>query len=159
MSLIGPALDRTKQIHAPPSLAPPLPIPSMPMASASFPAFIGQSPVTILLDPSSESFCVSQVLVHKLGLPCSFGISGVQFAAANLHVPTDDGGYHSCLSLRVSYDLASDVVLGNDWLMPCEPILADNQSRIRKPLPSTMDRLPPLHLWHPTKRVLIKILF
>ena len=63
------------------------------------------------------------------------------------------------VSLCVSYDLASDVVLGNDWLMPCEPILADNQSRIRKPLPSTMDRLPPLHLWHPTKRVLIKILF
>ena len=137
----------------------PLPMPSTPMASTSFPAFIGQSPVTVLLDPSSESSCISPVLVHKLDLPCSFGISGVQFAITNLHVPTDDGGYHSCLSLRVSYDLTSDVVLGNDWLTPCEPILADDQSRIRKPLPSTMDHLPPLHSWHPMKCVLIKILF
>ena len=62
------------------------------------------------------------------------------------------------VSLCVSYGLAS-VVLGNDWLTPCESILADDQSRIRKPLPSTMDHLPPLHSWHPTKRVLIKILF
>ena len=127
MSLIGPALDRTKRIHAPPSLAPPLPIPYIPMASASFPAFIGQSPVTVLLDRSSESSCISLVLVHKLDLPCFLGISGVQFATANLHVPTDDGGYHFRLSLRVSYNLASDVVLGNDWLITCEPILADNQ--------------------------------
>ena len=89
---------------------------STPMAAPSLPAFIRCSPVTVLLDPSSESSRICPALVHRLDLLCSFGISGVQLATPNLHVPTDDSGYHSCLSFFVSYDLASDLVLGDDWL-------------------------------------------
>ena len=108
--------------------------------------------MAILLDPSSDSSRVSPVLVHKLDLPCSFGISGVQFATANLHIPTDDGGYDSCLSFVVSYSLPSDIVLGNDWLTACEPILADDRSHFLRPLPSVVDHLPSPHSWCPTNR-------
>ena len=115
MSLIGLSSDRNKtdisNLRIP---SPFLPSSSTPMATGSFPASAGQSPVTILLDPFSESSQISPVLVHKLDLPCSFGKSGVQLAATNLHVPTDDGGYHSYLSFSVSYGLTSDLVLGND---------------------------------------------
>ena len=37
------------------------PAPSTPMATPSLPAFIGRSPVTILLDPSSERSRISLV--------------------------------------------------------------------------------------------------
>ena len=126
------------------------------MATGSFPAPVGQSPVIVLLDPSSESSQISPVLVQKLDLPCSFGKSGVQLAAANLHVPTDDGGYHSHLSFPVSYGLTSDLVLGNDWLAPCKPTLADDWSRILKPLQSTVDHLLPPNSWHPVKHLFLR---
>ena len=122
------------------------------MASTSFPAFIGQSPVTILLDPSSSSSRISPAIVHKLDLPCPFTISGTQVVTADLHVPTDGGGYHSRLAFLVSYDLGSNLVLGNDWLAPCKPVLAGDLSSFLKPLPSTVDDLLPPHSWHPTKR-------
>ena len=61
------------------------------MAAIPLTAFIGPSPVTIFLDPSSSDSCISPVLVHKLDLPCSFGILGAQLTAANIYVPTDDG--------------------------------------------------------------------
>jgi len=130
----------------------PIPLPLTSMTTAPLPAFIGRSSVAILLDPSSGSSRVSPVLVQKLDLPCSFGKSGVQLATANLHVPTDDGGYNSRLSFLVSYGLASDIILGNDWLTTCEPVLADDQSHFLRPPPSTVDHLPPPHSWHPTTR-------
>ena len=40
------------------------------MAGTPFPVFIGQSPVTILLDPSLNSSRISPALVYKLDLPC-----------------------------------------------------------------------------------------
>jgi len=84
------------------------------MTTASIPAFIGGSSVTVLLDPSFGTSRVSPVLVHKLDIPCSLGISGVPLAIANVHICTNDGGYHSHLPSSVSYDLTSDIVLGND---------------------------------------------
>ena len=116
-----------------------------------FAAFIGRSPVMILLDPTSENSCISPVLVHRLDLPCSFGISGVQLATANLNVPTDDGGYDSHLSFTVSYGLTSNIILGNDWFTACKPILADDRSRFLRPTPSTVENLQCPHSWHPTK--------
>ena len=160
MSLIGLPSDRNKTRYylrvCPPPFAFPLHTSSASMATGSFPAFIGLSPVTVLLDPSSERSRISPVLVHKLDLPCSFGTSGAQLATTNLRVPTDDGGYHSRLTFSVSYGLTSDLVLGNDWLAPCEPILADDRSRILKPLPSTVDHLLPPNSWHPTKRLFFR---
>ena len=123
------------------------------MTAASLPAFIGQSSVTVLLDPSSKVSCVSPVIVHTLDLPCSFGISGVQLAVANVHIPTDDGGYHSCLSLPLSYNLSSDIVLGDDWLANCKPVLANDSSHILRPSQSTIDLLLPPHSWQPTNRL------
>lgn len=117
------------------------------MSSAPLAAFIGWSPVAILLDPASDSSCISSVLVHKLNLPRSFGISGIQLATAGLHVPTDDSGYDSRLSFAVSYGLASDIILGN-----CEPILSNDRSRFLRPLTSTADRLQSPHLWRLTNR-------
>ena len=128
------------------------PSPTASMTTVPLSALIGQSPVTILLDNSSDGSRISPVLVQKLDIPCSFGKSGAQLATANLHVPTDDGGYDSRLSFLVSYDLTSDIVLGNDWLTACEPILADDRSRFLRPLPSIVDHLPPCHSWHPTTR-------
>ena len=122
------------------------------MTTAPLRAHIGRSPVAILLDPSSSDSRVSPVLVQRLDIPCSFGKSGVQLATADLHVPTDDGGYDSRLSFLVSYGLASDIVLGNDWLTPCEPILAEDRSHFLRPLPSTVDHLPFPHSWHPATR-------
>ena len=65
-------------------------------------------------DPSSNSSQISPALVYKLDLPCSFVISGTQLATADLHVPTDGGGYHSHLSFSVSYGLGSNLVSSND---------------------------------------------
>ena len=108
--------------------------------------------MTILLDPSSSSSRISPALVYKLNLPCSFTISGTQVVTADLHVPTDDGGYCSRLAFLVSYDLGFNLVLGNDWLAPCKPVLAGDLSRFLKLLPSTVDNLLPPHSWHPNKR-------
>jgi len=121
--------------------------------TAPFAAFIRWSPVTILLDPTSENSRISPFLVHRLDLPCSFGISGVQLATANLNVPTDGGGYDSHLSFTVSYGLASDIILGNDWFTACKPILADDRSCFLRPTLSTVENLQSPHLWHPTKRL------
>ena len=129
------------------------------MATATFSAFIGHSPVAIPLDPSCESSRISPAVIHKLDLPCSFEISGIQLATANLHVPTDDGGYRSRLSLLVSYGLASNVILGNDWIVPCKPVLAEDQSQFLKPPPSTVDHLPSPHSWCLTNHLLFQISF
>ena len=145
----GPASKVHKQMyiffHFPP------PTLSVPMATASFLAFIRQAPVTISLDASSDSSHISPVLVYKLDLPCSFGISGTQLATINLHIPTDDSDHHSCLSFSISYGIASDIILGADWLAACKPILLDDWSHFLRLLPSTVNHLTPPHLWHPTK--------
>lgn len=115
----------------------------------SFPASIGQSAVKVVLDSSHNTSCISAALVHKLDLPCSFGEAGVQYAIANLHLPTDDGCYQSRLILPVSYGLPSDLILGDDWVAPCKPVMSDDRSRLLKPHPSTVDSLPPPHSWYP----------
>jgi len=123
------------------------------MTATPIPAFIGQSSVTVLLDPSSETSWISPVLVQKLDLPCSFGISGVQVATADVHVPTDGGGYHSHLPLSVSYHLTADIVLGNNWLGHCKRILSGDRRRILKPLLTTVTDLLPPHSWCSTNRL------
>ena len=72
----------------------------------SFPASIGQSAVKVLLDSDLSS----AALVHKLDLPCPFGEASVQYAFANLHLPTDDGVSQLRLVLRVSYGLPSNLI-------------------------------------------------
>ena len=74
----------------------PLPWP-LSMITTPLPALIGWPPVAILLNPCSGGSCISPVLIQRLDLLCSLGKSGVQLATANLHIPTDDGGYDSRL--------------------------------------------------------------
>lgn len=129
---------------------------SVPLTAVFLPAFIRRSPVTVILDRSSESSCVSPVIIHELDLPCSFGTLGIPLAVANVHTPADDGGYHSCLSLPLSYNITSDIESGNDWLAHCKPVLASDQSHtVLKPSQSAIDILPPPHSWHPTDRSLL----
>ena len=88
------------------------------MAAVPFPAFIRQSPVKILFNPSSDSSRMSPVFIHKLDLLCFFRVSGAQIATADLRVPTNDSSYRSRLSSLVSYGLPTDLALGDDWLIP-----------------------------------------
>jgi len=91
---------------------------------------------------------ISHSIVHSLDLPCTFTKSGHQICSASLCVPTVDGCYRSWLNLVVGYGLTSEVVLGDDWVAPCQPVLTKDHSTIQQPPPTLLDRLSAPHQWY-----------
>ena len=78
----------------------------------AFPASIGESAVKVLLHSSHGA----ATLFHKLEE------AGVQYAVANLHLPTDDGGLKSRL-IDILPGLPSDLILSDDCVAPCKSVI------------------------------------
>jgi len=117
--------------------------------SAQFQAFLGQTRVTVDLDPSSPTSSISLALAHALNLPCIFTESGHQTCSTILAVPTVNGFYRSRLDFVAGYDLPTDVVLGNDWMVPCEPIQLEGCYSLQQPTPHLLDDPASPHRWYP----------
>ena len=111
-------------------------------------AFLTQSSVSLSVDLSSPYSMVSAPVVYTLNLPCIFTASGHQNCSVSLCVPTINGHYRSRLSLVVGYHLPSDVILGNDWVASCQPIILDDKHIIQQPSPSLLSGLLPPHCWY-----------
>jgi len=111
--------------------------------------FLGESKVSLSIDPDSEESCVSAPAAYSLNLPCIFDKLGRQFSSVEVEVPTVSGFYTSQMNLVVSYGLPSDVLLGSDWVLPCQPIFIDDRPFISNPALETVRVLPPPHSWRP----------
>jgi hypothetical protein len=94
-------------------------------------AFLTQTRVTVDLDPLSPTSTISLSLVHALDLPCIFTESGRQRYSGTLLVPTINVFYRSRLDFVVGHGLSADVVLGNDWMIPCQSVLLTDLSSIQ----------------------------
>ena len=112
-------------------------------------AFLAQTAVSVSLDSSSPHSEISASIAYTLNLPCTFTGSGQQSCLTFLCVPTIDGYYRSQLDFVVGYNLPSDIVLGDDWVCPCQPVLVDGRSMIQRPCPLLLDRLSSPHYWYP----------
>jgi len=119
------------------------------MSNPPLVAFLDGTRVTVDLDPSSSRSLISLSLAHTLNLPCIFTATGHQTCSATLVVPTINGFYRSRLEFTAGYDLPAGVVLGSDWVVPCQPIPLEGQSSLQQPMPHFLDRLPPPHRWYP----------
>ena len=87
--------------------------------------------------------------MYTLDLAAIFTESGHQTCAVTLVVPTVDGYYSSRLGLVIGYSLPADVVLGTDWIIPCQPVLGEDHMVLQRPHPNTVGGLPPSHNWYP----------
>ena len=117
------------------------------MNSPTLRAFLVQSLITASLDPSSPVSKISPSVMHTLDLPSIFTESGHLTCTATLTVPTINGCYYSRFCFTVGYNLPTDVVLGADWILQCQPIFTDDQTALRRPDPHFFDT-PSLHHWH-----------
>ena len=52
--------------------------------------------------------------------------------------------------LVISYSLPSDIVLGSNWLIPCQPVPIDEPPFFSRPLPNAIQSLHPPHSWQAT---------
>ena len=111
---------------------------------------LGENDVSLSIDPSSDVSRISASTVYTLNLPSIFDNAGLQRSATEVKVPTTGGSYLSKLDLIVSYDLPSDVVLGCDWLIPCQPVPIDEPPFFSGPSPDTIKSLCPPHNWQAT---------
>ena len=98
-------------------------------------AFLDGTWVTVDLDPSSSCLLISLSLAHTLNLLCIFTATGHQTFSATLVVPTINGSHHSQLNFTTSYDLPAGVVLGSDWVVPCQTIPSEGQTALQQPTP------------------------
>ena len=57
--------------------------------------------------------------------------------------------YRSQLDFEVGYGLPADMVLGNDWVAPCQPTLVEDHSSLQQPSLQLLDSLAPPHYWYP----------
>jgi len=112
--------------------------------------FLGENKVSLSIDPAFEESHISASTVYALDLPCPFDASGRQFSSVGIEVPTAGGFYASQMKFAVSYGLPSDVLLGSDWTLPCQPLFIDNRLSISDPMPENVGVLPPPHRWQPT---------
>ena len=111
---------------------------------------IGEDIVSLSIDPSSGLSRISASTVYELNLPCIFDSAGLQRSAIEIKVPTAGGSYLSTLDLVVSHGLPSNVVLGSDWSIPCQPVPIDESPFFSTPSPDTIQSLHPPHSWRAT---------
>ena len=111
---------------------------------------LGEDSVSLSIDSSSDVSRISASTVYKQNLPCIFDNAGLQRSAIEIKVPTTGGSYLSTVDLIVSYDLPSDVILGSDWSIPCQPVPIDESPFFSRPSPDTIQSLCPPHSWQAT---------
>ena len=127
-------------------LFPPPPHHPCNMSAQPLQAFLDQTRVTVVLNPSTHTSSISLALVSALNLPCVFTETGRQSCSAMLIVPTIGGFFRSRLDFAVGYALPADV-LGNDWIVPYRPIFLEC-SPLPQPMPHSLDGLEPPHFWY-----------
>ena len=112
-------------------------------------AFLAQTLITVCLDPSSPVSNISPSVVYALDLASVFTESGHLACTATLTIPTIGGCYYSHLHLVVGYNLPTDVVLGADWVLSCQPVLTNDHTALKRPDPHFFNAPPLLHHWYP----------
>ena len=119
------------------------------MTTFTYHCFLGEKKVSLSIDAASEKSQVSTSVVYALNLPCVFDKFGLQNSSVVIKVPTVGGIYISQMNLPVSYGLPSNVLLGYDWIILCQPTFIDNHQFILGPTLTTIKALPTLHSWQP----------
>ena len=119
------------------------------MTAPNLHGFLAQSPVEISFDLSSPVSKISASIVYALDLAAIFTGSGHLTCSTTLVIPTLDGHYSSYLDLVVGYSLSADLVLGADWVVPCQPVVSQNHAILQRPCSHLLDSLPPPHYWYP----------
>ena len=119
--------------------------------------FLGENKVSLSVDATSEESCISASAVYALNLPCIFDMSGHQFSSVKVEVPTAGGFYLSQMNLAVSYGLPSDVILGSNWLLPCQPLFVGDSLLISDPTSETVQALSSPHSWQPVNGVFLSL--
>lgn len=117
------------------------------MTTPSRHCILREHKASLSIDATSKISRISPSLVYTLNLPCIFDDSGVQHSLVEISIPTKDGFYLSTISFSVSYGLSSDVILGSDWLLACNPTFIDEYPFISRPSLSSIQMLPPSHNW------------
>ena len=125
------------------------------MTDYTYHCFVYERKLSLSFDANSNVSLISASVVYNLNLPCIFEISGLPVSSADLSVPTVGGAYVSQMNLVVSYDLASDVLLGSDWLLPCQPVFTDGLPFLSNPPPETVREISPPHKWEPTSGLFV----
>jgi len=100
------------------------------MSTLNLHGFLANYLVTISLDVSSPVLKVSSSVAHILDLSAIFAETGQLSYVTSLIIPTLDGHYSSCLDLVISYGLPADIVLGADWVLPCQPIFSEGHTAL-----------------------------
>ena len=112
--------------------------------------FLEENKVSLSIDTASEESQVSASIVYALNLSCIFDKFGLQNSSVVVKVPTVGGFYISQMNLPVSYGLTSDVLLGCDWILLCQPVFTGaTRLSISNPTPETIRALPAPHSWQP----------
>lgn len=119
------------------------------MTTFSYHCFLGENKVSLSIDVASEESQVSASVVYALSLPCVSDKFRLQNSSVIIKVPTAGGFYISRMNLPVSYGLPSDVLLGYDWVLLCQPTFIDNHRSISGPTLATIETLLALHSWQP----------
>ena len=120
------------------------------MATHTRHCFLGQKKVSLSINPAFELSQICASVVYNLNLPGIFNKSGQQCSSVDIKVPTVDGFYVSQMNLVISYGLLSDVLLGSNWILLCQPTFINDSPFISDPMPETIPKLPHLHSWQPT---------
>ena len=117
-------------------------------------AFLARTTVSVFLNSSFPHSKISTSIAHTLNLACNFTGSGRQSCLTSLCVPTIDGYYRSQPDFVVGHNLPSDIALSDDWVCPCQPVLLEGHSMIRRPCPLLLDWSSSLHYWYPVAGML-----
>lgn len=93
------------------------------MTALNLSGFLAQTSVTISFDLSSSLSNIPPSVVHTLDL------------AANLCRDSGRPNSRRLLPSRLGlvYSLPADVVLGTDWILPCQPVLGEDHTILRRP--------------------------
>jgi hypothetical protein len=111
--------------------------------------FFIQDRITVSFDLSSPTSKVSHSVVYALNLAAIFTESGHRTCTTTLAIPTLGGHYSSHLNLIVGFNLPTDVVLGVDWVLPCQPAFNEDHTTLQQPDPFSLNSLPSPHNWYP----------
>ena len=118
------------------ALSPPLPL-FLLDPPVVYHCILGEDNIPLSINPLSDVSRILASTAYKLNLPSIFDSTSLQQLAVDVKVPTVGGFYVSTLDLIVSYDLPSDIVLGSDCSIPCQPVLIDEPPFFSRPSPDT----------------------
>lgn len=120
------------------------------MTTPVYHCVLGESNVSLSINAACEASHISASIVYALNLPCIFDHSGLQRCSVDIKVYTLGGLYLSRMNLIVSYGLTSDLLLGSDWVLPCQPGFIDRHPFISDPALEIVQALSPPHSWQQT---------